>query len=43
MSGKVEVEEEMAVLGLRAMMVLLPLQVHLQKEVAEAVEKEHVN
>lgn len=28
---------ELEVCGLRAMMVLLPLQVHLQKEVAEAV------
>lgn len=42
--GEVDEEEEKEeVWGLRAMMVLLPLQVHLQKDVAVAVEKMSVN
>jgi hypothetical protein len=37
--GSVKVESEAGgCTGLRAMMVLLPLQVHLQKEVAEAMK-----
>lgn len=34
-----EDEEKEGVFGLRAMMVLLPLQVHLQKEVADAAQR----
>lgn len=34
-----EVDDVKGVVGLRAMMVLLPLQVHLQNDVAEAVQE----